>query len=67
MATRYGPMITKWLLERGWIEAPDNPELIGDPRVFDPITNEEMSPYKAMMIHKERTGEILEFFERFGF
>lgn len=65
MATYHGYAILRWLVERSWIAAPfkddDEDFVCGHQNVIDPQTKEEMTVYKAAILHKERTGEYPEF------
>jgi hypothetical protein len=59
--TRYGGQTLDWLTKRGWTKVSLPPGVMGDPRVTDPMTGDEMDVYTAAKKQKERTGEYPEF------
>jgi hypothetical protein len=66
LATRYGHEVFRWLIERGWQEAPQvqlgkNDFSCGDSHVIHPHTQEHIDVYTAALLHKERTGEYPDF------
>lgn len=59
MATRYGAQYANELADKGWIivSLSDTEFRCGDPRVIDPVTGKEHSPYEAREIQAQRDTE----------
>lgn len=62
MATRYGHQVLIWLVKRGWIAVPIDPNVMGDQQVSDPLqSNKIYDVYTAAKIQRQRTGEYPDF------